>query len=365
MVVTRNFLIHFFDLEKKLNIWVKRIFLASVIAPFIALTLWMVFRNFFDQYTFIILDIYFICGVIFISIIIATLIRLLKTQRRKVLSFLFAYSGFVSGFLFYAGAEYGYLEEQNFIMTPIQLGSLFEVLVLTALIVLGIKEINDRQSDLMTRVAKSQKTLALSIVKTQEIERSKIGREIHDAIGGNLAVIKQRAIAYGIDNLELIDNTLQQVRKISHNLYTPIFNSKDLQIRLTTLANDYTSKDLEYHVLFHNWPTTENEDIKVHIYRITQELFQNAQKHSKAKQVFMQFLKTDKDECLVMYEDDRQGIKESLVEGLGIKNIAYRIETMNGKMKIENHTSGLSIIIKLPSSIFNTQSTDSIWDRLT
>jgi len=120
------------------------------------------------------------------------------------------------------------------------------------------------------------------------------------------------------------------------------------------LANDFSSEEMSFHVIFHEWPTINNENNKVHIYRIAQELFQNATKHSKAKQVFLQFLQTNDDELTIMYEDDGIGIKSSKANGLGMKNIRYRVETMNGEKTIEQMSSGMSMIITLPKSTVET-----------
>ena len=172
-------------------------------------------------------------------------------------------------------------------------------------------------------------------------------------IGGNLAVLKQRAVKSGIDGVDLIDNTLSSIRAISHNLYTPIFSSNNLQIKLTALANDYTSEDMEYHVLFHNWPAIEKEDIKVHIYRIAQELFQNSKKNRAATQIFLQFLRSDDEHLQVMYEDDGKKINQDSENALDLKNIQYRVESMNGHMDIEQYNNGVSINIAIPISILH------------
>jgi len=238
MVALRKFLIEYFDLEKVLHKWVKRFYLGSVIAPFVVLIAWISYRSYFNNHTFIILNIVYLCATIYIAITVGSILYLIKTQTRNALSFLFAFSGLAIGYLVYVAIEYGYMEEQNLLMSPLQLGSLFEVIALTMLIINRIKEMSDRQSDLMTKVANSQKSLALSIVNTQEAERTNIAREIHDAIGGNLAVIKQKAEKSNPESVPYIENTLNHVRQLSHSLYTPIFNSNDLQIRLTALANE-------------------------------------------------------------------------------------------------------------------------------
>lgn len=351
MVATRIFIIEYFDLQKILNNSVKRAFLGSVIFPFVLLISWIFLRNFINDSTFTTL---YVANVfVFVLIVVGLLIFLIRKQRRRVLSFLLALCGFTIGILVDAGVRHGYLEGQHFIMSPLQLGSLFELMVLNALIVLGIKDINDRQSDLMANVARSQDTLALSLVNTQETERTNIAREIHDVIGGNLALLKQRAVKSGIDGVDLIDNTLSSIRAISHNLYTPIFSSNNLQIKLTALANDYTSEDMEYHVLFHNWPAIEKEDIKVHIYRIAQELFQNSHKNRAATQIFLQFLRSDDEHLQVMYEDDGKEINQDSENTLDLKNIQYRVESMNGHMDIEQYNNGVSINIAIPISILH------------
>jgi signal transduction histidine kinase len=90
-----------------------------------------------------------------------------------------------------------------------------------------------------------------------------------------------------------------------------------------------------------------NENIKKHIFRICQELAQNALKHSQGTKMSFRFIQSD-DNLILIAKDNGIGIQKSTKEGIGLKSIKDRVYLMNGKVRLFNNLfKGLTIYIEV------------------
>ncbi len=80
----------------------------------------------------------------------------------------------------------------------------------------------------------------------------------------------------------------------------------------------FANNTLEIDVIFHKWPHINSLEITTHLYRITQELLHNFSKHSKAKNVYLQFVLDNERVFRLIYEDDGVGFDiHKAKKGLG------------------------------------------------
>ena len=95
-------------------------------------------------------------------------------------------------------------------------------------------------------------------------------------------------------------------------------------------------------------PTELNEVQKKHIFRICQELAQNATKHSNASKMIFRFKKID-DTFILIAKDNGSGKNEYKVDsGVGIKNIQNRVYLMNGMIRFFYFKkTGLAIFVAI------------------
>ena len=115
---------------------------------------------------------------------------------------------------------------------------------------------------------------------------------------------------------------------------------EDFQDELKELCYMFNSSRMKMHCYFHNWPELESLDWTTHFYRITQELIQNAIKHSKANNVYFQFI-GDESVATLIYEDDGVGFNyDENSRGLGLRNIRNRLEIMNGTLDVDSSKGG-------------------------
>lgn len=203
-----------------------------------------------------------------------------------------------------------------------------------------------------------------SFMSGQEKERNRIAAELHDRLGSLLSAVKLHFSSIEADlnekdfeekenfsfALNLLDNSVDEVRSISHNLSKGIlmqFNIAEAIINLRDTINaagDLQVKFIEVGPKFKLLPEHE-----VELFRVIQELITNAIKHSQAKEIFVQLI-SDKDGLRVLVEDQGVGfnMKKIKTTGLGLLNLKSRIEKIGGEYTIESSIGqGTTIMIEL------------------
>lgn len=207
------------------------------------------------------------------------------------------------------------------------------------------------RSELIEKQKRHQKEIIYTMVNSQEEERNRTGRELHDLVGANMAIIKQKIPVLDKDLSEIVNRTLDTVRTLSHGLVTPMVNNDEFIDEMKQMAHLCSTEQMEVHIYFHKWPQISDNEKTTHLYRIGQELLQNATKHSKAKNVYFQFIGQTNNILSIYYEDDGVGFdcRDIVNKGLGLKNIQNRVEIMGGTIVIESlgNNSGTTINIEV------------------
>lgn len=246
----------------------------------------------------------------------------------------------------------GVLEDGDYICKLFFIGSFVEVFSFMILMSRQTLRVYNERAKLRERHKNYQRELLFSIVKSQEVERIRTGRELHDLIGANIAIIKQRVNTSDPDLEKLITQTIDSVRNLSHGLVASNITDSEFIDEIKELCYSASTEEMKFHVYFHAWPNINNTETTTHLYRITQELMQNALKHSKASEVYFQFTGTEKDKIILMYEDNGVGFKiedNKKDKGLGFVNIKNRVNLLNGSLEIESvlNRSGTNIVIEI------------------
>jgi len=203
-------------------------------------------------------------------------------------------------------------------------------------------------------------------LKGQELERTRIAKELHDGIGGTLASIKLNLIQavkkpeffspeYLTTIINRMHNACEEVRHISHNLTPPSFSRTNFTKTVQQfLSKTDMSSDISFSYELFDKKQLNNLglDLKVDVYRMLQELINNTLKHSKASEVFVSLV-AHEDYINLMVEDNGIGIKkEQTAEGIGLKNIKSRLDLLKGKVTIDSQPNKGSIInIDIPVQI--------------
>ncbi|GJM36379.1 MAG: hypothetical protein DHS20C18_53800 [Saprospiraceae bacterium] len=209
-----------------------------------------------------------------------------------------------------------------------------------------LKEKNQRQ-ELQLR---HQETLLHSTILTQEKERSRIARDLHDEIGSKLNVIhlnmhrlkkiesQSTELAETVEEVnQLIHNTIDTTRRISHELLPPTLEEFGLIEALKELTDGYESSGQIEIILQHqsaDWK--RNKVIEINLFRIVQELLSNTVKHSDTESVLID-VNLSNQQFRLYYEDNGKGflLDEAQRNGLGLRNLESRASMIKAKLDFQ------------------------------
>ncbi|MET2984607.1 tetratricopeptide repeat-containing sensor histidine kinase [Aureibaculum conchae] len=261
------------------------------------------------------------------------------------------------------------IEKQKTIKYAFLIGFLILLIPITALLIVYYQKLQ-AQSQLNAQQEELNKQKVGSLIREQELklvkasveaqneERTRIARELHDSIGGNLAAIKlQMSNLNGKENsknaiVTQLDETYQQVREISHNLIP----SKFSQNAFTTLISDYidkVDKSTEQDIVFMPYPEEKinalEENIQVEVFNIIQELLTNTLKYAKAKNVEIH-LNLHNNSLQLLFEDNGVGFDQNKTPtGIGLQNIKSRLDKLNAQLNIDSSINrGTAVTIEIP-----------------
>jgi signal transduction histidine kinase len=195
-----------------------------------------------------------------------------------------------------------------------------------------------------------------------EAERRRIAADLHDDIGSSLAAIKMNLQSLQYSSLsdaqransllELVDQTSQHVRRASHNLIPPHFETTPFT---TILQSYFSSLDGHGNIAFHYYCNAYQHCFsprqELLLYRIVMELTTNIIRHSKAAEATVQILFCN-DYLEIMAEDDGIGFSPATVvhAGIGLNSIHSRVKSLEGKLHMDTGPGGTTFIIQVPVS---------------
>lgn len=214
------------------------------------------------------------------------------------------------------------------------------------------------------------KLLTQRIIDTQEEERARLARELHDGVSQNLVGVRysfdlasrkvkagaadaDAAIDRGIDAL---NDAIKEVRELSHELRPRMLDDLGLTAALTSLGNHFEERTgIPVSVEPLGYDTLKPE-ANTALYRIAQEALANVERHASASRVRIRIWST-KGRVRMAISDNGNGFTKktdaasaNYSGGLGLRNMQERMAHFRGILLIQTDESGTTLTAMFPKS---------------
>lgn len=217
----------------------------------------------------------------------------------------------------------------------------------------------------------SLRELSLHLLRTQEEERKRIGRELHDSLGQYLAMLKLNLdlldgspdIAANRDQISqcvrLAEESMREVRTISYLLYPPMLEEVGLKSAIpwylegfSTRSNVQTSFEIDSQF------GRLSRDVELALFRVLQESLTNVHRHSGSPTANVR-LSLKNGNAVLEVADQGQGIKEKSSThtdgewhtslGVGVRGMNERMRQLGGKLEIASSPKGTVVTAVVPT----------------
>ena len=204
-----------------------------------------------------------------------------------------------------------------------------------------------------------------ALLEGQEQERARLARDLHDGLGGLLSGTKIQ-LSHLNEKIEgetksdmeksinQLDGAVDELRRVAHNLMPDLLLKYGLEEALKEYAIRVSNPNLEIDVQFLSYKNSLHQEQELLVYRIIQELVNNAIKHANASQIIIQFVEDEK-QYMVTVEDDGKGFDMKQLnqsQSAGLHNIQSRVEFLKGQIQVNSEINlGTSIEFHFPKNL--------------
>jgi signal transduction histidine kinase len=250
------------------------------------------------------------------------------------------------------------------IVALIVLATLGTFLMVASFILIYIRNQNkilQQRQQLQQAELSHQKELLQVVIESQEEERIRIGRDLHDDVGAAISslrlIIEMFKPVTADDHYNqfiksskgIIDKMMTDVRHISHNLSPTALTYYGLAFAIEEQCT-IINQSGKLRVAFNNEAQSMLDKLTLPVstalYRVLEELINNTIKHARAKQSTLSFKAID-NLLTVEYSDDGIGMDSKIAsKGIGLNNIESRLTVINANYVIET-VPGAGFSIKI------------------
>jgi signal transduction histidine kinase/ligand-binding sensor domain-containing protein len=220
---------------------------------------------------------------------------------------------------------------------------------------------------------RAQSEFARRLIESQEIERKRIAAELHDGLGQNLLVIRNRALL-GLNGdgdqdrariqLDEISSTalqaIEEVRTIAHNLRPYQLDRLGLTTALqATIRRVSESSTISFSVDIDSVDGLFSAEGEINLYRIVQESVNNIIKHSRATEATVSIKRDDATINIVVKDNGVGFVVEPGLRnggGMGLTGISERVRIMGGRLATESAPGkGTTVTVQIPAQAIGSR----------
>jgi PAS domain S-box-containing protein len=229
------------------------------------------------------------------------------------------------------------------------------------------RELEQRNAEVLQQ-SEQLRGLSNRLVQTQDDERRRISRELHDsagqiltALGLNLANISERARQSlplekaAEDSQELVQQLTKEIRTLSYLLHPPLLDENGLSQAILWYVQGLMERgDLKIELDVVQDFGRLSAEMELSVFRIVQESLTNIHRHSESKTAIIRLSR--RSDCVSLeIQDAGTGLSAEKLAGMqgqrsgvGITGMRERIRYFGGTMSIQSNEKGTKISVKLP-----------------
>lgn len=212
--------------------------------------------------------------------------------------------------------------------------------------------------------SEQQEEILRNTILAQEKERKRIAQDLHDEVGAMLSVVKLNVSRFerksendsakelANETKTYLENVITQVRRISRALMPPSLEKLGLDFAVEEFVNWVKkSGQIEVEYWKSGQPLRFNSKKELAVFRVVQELVNNAIKHAEASKILIKARFT-KVSIAISVTDDGVGFEMDKMTktGLGLKNLESRAQIMGARIKMNSSPGkGTSAILLINS----------------
>jgi PAS domain S-box-containing protein len=238
------------------------------------------------------------------------------------------------------------------------------------------KEVLDRKAAEL-RVASSERSLrelSLYLLRSQDEERRRIGRDLHDSLGQYLAVLKMgldslaSMLANGREDVikqvahctRLAEDSITEVRTISYLLYPPLLDEMGLKSAIPWYLDGFAKRsNIETRFEITSDVRRLDRDTELALFRVLQESLTNVHRHSGSRTANIR-LSLLNGTAILEIKDQGKGFPSNLFQdgngggpasfGVGLRGMNERMRQLGGKLEVDSSAAGTTVTATVPVS---------------
>jgi PAS domain S-box-containing protein len=225
---------------------------------------------------------------------------------------------------------------------------------------------------------KSLRELSLHLLRTQDEERRRIGRDLHDSLGQCLTALKIKldvlASLTGPKNDEaaseiaecvgLAEESLKEVRTISYLMYPPMLEEMGLESAIRWYVDGFSARSgINTTFEVNNDLGRLQRDVELALFRVLQESLTNVHRHSGSQTAHIRLLMSNGTVALEV-TDTGKGIASGLLEqsgqdwtgalGVGLRGMKERMRQLGGSLEVVSTEKGTAVSATVPVAEYSS-----------
>jgi PAS domain S-box-containing protein len=226
------------------------------------------------------------------------------------------------------------------------------------------KRAETERAETTKREQKAREEFTHLLISSQEAERKRIAGELHDSLGQNLSVIKNRARLAAQQSIQpaaaahlqaierIVSAAIDETRNLAHNLRPAHIEHVGLTASLREMIREVSqSSQVRFERRVEDVDGIFKGEAATNVYRILQEALNNLIRHSHAREAVIT-IERDVHSVRLLIADDGVGFdtrRAAKRRGLGLTSMGERVRMLGGKLSIQsNPGQGTQLSVELP-----------------